>query len=149
MRYIAMALCIMALPGPAAAICLESPLATDMSAAKTIFIATVTGARLDRPLGELKPGDNYAVLYDFTVAKTIKGDPSVVSALSTGGVFNSPSSAVYWDPAEQTKLIPGQSVLVVAQSTGIISVSDIGCTPSRPWDANAFRAVKGLPGLAP
>jgi hypothetical protein len=149
MKTFALALCVLALPGPALAICMDSPLAADITKADTVFVATVTDARLEKPLSQLKGGDYYSVLYGFSVVKRIKGDPTVVSALATRAVFSDPSSETQWHFGEQTNLIPGESVLVVASDPGVIQVSAIGCTPSRPWNEKTIQATSAIPGFAP
>ena len=128
---------------------MESPLATDIAESDTVFIATVTDARLEQPLSRLKGGDYYSVLYGFAVAKRIKGDPASVSALTTKAVYSNPSSNTQWHFGEQTNLIPGDSVLVVTRTAGVVPVSAIGCTPSRPWNEHTVQATSALPGFAP
>ena len=149
MKIFALALCALSLPVPVLAICIESPLASDIAEAKTVFIATVTDARLEQPLSQLKGGDYFSVLYGFSVMKKIKGDPSTVSALTTRAVFNDPKSEVQWEFSEQTNLFPGDSILVVTRASGLVPVSAIGCTPSRPWNEQTIQATKGLPGFVP
>jgi len=149
LKIIAFALCVLALPAPALAICMESPLATQIAESNTIFIATVTDARLEKPANQLKGGEYYSVLYGFTVAKRIKGDPASVSALTTRAVYSDPSSQTQWHFGEQTNLIPGDSVLVVTRTSGVVPVSAIGCAPSRPWNEQTIQATSALPGFAP
>ena len=149
MKIFAFALFALSLPVPVLAICIESPLATDIAKAETVFVATVTDARLEQPLSQLKGGDYFSVLYGFSVARKIKGDPSTVSALVTRAVFSDPNSEVQWEFGEQTSLLPGDSVLVVTSASGLAPVSAIGCTPSRPWNEQTIQATKGLPGFAP
>lgn len=133
----------------ASAICVVPSLHESIAGAQTVFIATITDSTLLTPLKQLKNGDRYTVKYGFVVVKRIKGDPSIVSSLTTGATFISPASEHLDGPAEQDKFVPGDSVLVVASAPGDTPLSTIYCTPSRPWDNATYRLTRSIPGFAP
>ena len=137
------------LPLPLHASCIVTPLEEDIAAAKSVFVATITSASMSKRPSELKEGESYTVRYTFEVAKTFKGDPALVVALATGARFDDPRDAVSWELAEQTRLVPGDSVLVVAAGPGDVPVSSIGCTGSRPWDSKSQRIVATVLAGAP
>lgn len=127
------------------AVCLLQPLEDDIASASTVFIATITSARMNVPVSQLKDGDGFKVLYDFAVARPIKGDPAIVSQLSSGAMYNDPNDGSTYHLAETSRFLPGDNVLVVVDGPGIAPISRIGCTPSRPWDGETQRLVRKLP----
>ena len=125
--------------------CLLQPLEDDIASANTVFVATITSAKLEVPVPELKTGERFNVLYDFIVARRIKGDPALVSQLSSRAGYDDPHDEVTHHYAETSRFLPGDNVLVVADAPGIAPLSEIGCTPSRPWDEETQRLVRRLP----
>jgi len=136
-------------PVPANAICVDVPLEKDIASARSVFIATITTAAMSKPLSTLRDKEPYSVSYGFVVTRRIKGDPSIVSALTTGARFDDPTDKRFWQQAEQSRYVPGDSILVVADRPGDATVSSIGCAASRPWDRDAYRRTVSLPGFAP
>ena len=126
--------------GPADAVCLVTPLSDDLASADTVFVATITRVTMSKPPAEMRDKERYVVQYDFDVVKVFKGDASIVTWLVTGARFNDPTDDVSWKQAEQSRYVPGDSILVVSGS-GEAPVSSIGCTPSRPWDSEAQHAA--------
>ena len=98
---------------------------------------------MDKSPTELRDKERYVVRYEFVVARRFKGDPSIVPALVTSARFDDPMDAVSWDQAEQSRYVPGDSILVVADG-GEAPVSSIGCTPSRPWNSETQRTVAAI-----
>lgn len=127
------------------AICFVQPLEDDIASAGTVFIATLTAAKMNVPVSELRDGDGFKVLYDFVVARRIKGDPTTVSQLSSGAGYDDPNDGSTYHLAETSRFLPGDQVLVVADAPGITPISRIGCTPSRPWDNETQTSVRSLP----
>ena len=126
--------------GAAHAACIITPLEDDIAQADTVFVATITRATMDKNPSEMRDKEHYLVRYDFEVVRIIKGDPSIVTALVTSAQFDDPMDDIFWEQAEQSRYVPGDTILVVA-SAGEALVSSIGCTPSRPWDAEAQQFV--------
>lgn len=129
----------------AEAVCLLQLLEDDIFSASTVFVATITSAKLEVPVPELKSGERFNVLYDFIVARRIKGDPAMVSQLSSRAGYDDPNDEVTHHFAETSRFLPGDNVLIVADAPGITPISRIGCTPSRPWDDEAQASVRSLP----
>jgi hypothetical protein len=122
--------------GAANAACVITPLADDLERAEAVFVATITRATMSKDPAALRDRERYVVRYDFEVAKDFRGDPSIVTGLTTGARFDDPRDEDSWEQAEQSRYVPGDSILVVA-GPGDAPVSSIGCTPSRPWDGEA------------
>ena len=137
-----------ALAGPASAACIVTPLTDDLGRSETVFVATITRADMSKSPAEMRDGEPYVVRYHFEVVKVFKGEPSIVTALTTGARFDDPRDDVSWEAAEQSRYVPGDSVLVVA-AYGEAPVSSIGCTPSRPWDGETQSAVAKFFAAAP
>ena len=138
------------LASPAAsAICIDVPLEQQITKASTVFVATITGASLRPALQNLHDQQAYTVHYTFAVAKIFKGDPTIVATLTTGAQFDDPTDDIFWSLAEQSRYVPGDSILVVADAPGDVAVSSIGCTASRPWTDRTASAVQAILGPAP
>jgi hypothetical protein len=133
----------------ASAICIDVSLEQQITKASSVFVATITGASLSPPLEQLQDRQPYTVLYTFKVATRFKGDPSIVTALTTGGYFDDPRDDMFWTLAEQSRYAPGDNILVIADQPGDVPVSSIGCTASRPWTDHAETIVKSILGPAP
>ena len=142
-------LALIAVCHSASAICIDVPLEEHIAKARSVFVATITGASLSPAFEQLQDRQPYTVKYTFEVAVRFKGDPSIVTALTTGGRFDSPSDDVFWTLAEQSRYAPGDSILVVADGPGDVPVSSIGCTASRPWSDNTAQIINSIPWLAP
>ena len=127
------------------AACLLQPLENEVASATTVFIATITSAKMDVPVSQLKDGDGFKVLYDFVVARPIKGDPATVGQLSSGAGYDDPNDGSTYHLAETSRFLPGDNVLVVADAPGIAPISRIGCAPSRPWDGETQQLVRKFP----
>src|SRR5690606_24567136 len=105
------------LTSPAAsAICIDVPLEQQITKASTVFVATITGASLTPALQNLSDRQAYTVHYTFAVATIFKGDPTIVATLTTGAQFDDPTDDVFWTLAEQSRYVPGDSILVVADA---------------------------------
>ncbi|UHQ18548.1 hypothetical protein LVB87_10035 [Lysobacter sp. KIS68-7] len=142
-----LALAVTAMPTTASAICIETPLEPQVAAAQAIFIATITKATLDLP-ADAKEGTWFKVRYNFRVDRRIKGDPTIVTSLITGGAYNDPNSERFVTFAEQSRLVPGDNILVVADKPGEVGVSTLpGCTASRPWNQETYDETRSLPGF--
>lgn len=129
----------------AGAVCLLQPLEDDIASASTVFVATITSARMDVPASELEDGERFKVLYDFVVARRIKGDPAIVTGFSSRAAYDDPNDGSIYHLAETSRFLPGDNVLVAADAPGITPISRIGCTPSRPWDVETQQLVRKLP----
>lgn len=114
---------------PAMAICEAKDLEEQVGAAEFVFVATVTTASIQED-SLLKNGEPYRIIYSFVVRESLKGDSSRITSLYTMRVYDDPSDSVSWSQAEETRLVPGDNVLVLAGSAGDVQVGY--CTPSRP-----------------
>ena len=139
-------------PSAAHAICSRSTdytIEDETKDAAIVFVATITEARIARDsagLPELaRRGPNwayYTVQYKFDVAIPVKGDPSDVPFLTTAGIWQDPKEMRFSTLAEQSKFVPGDSVLVIAAAPGSVPISEIGCAPSMPWGAEARELLR-------
>lgn len=123
--------------------------------AKTVFVATVTASHLgpDFQQAATQPFSRsksfYSVMYDFSVSIPIKGEPESVPFLESRALYNDPKSGRFRKFTEQSRFIPGDSILVVTSTPGPVSVSQVPlCTESMPWNSEARKVVEGL-GLLP
>ena len=148
MRHVALAVALLVKSNIALAACAVSPLERDLQSARTIFIATITSAELDTHTKDLVERGRYKIRYRFTVKNIIKGDPAEVSSLVSTTYYDDPVTSPFLDFAEQTRLVPGDNVLVVSETIGDAPISSIGCTPSRPWDNHTKELTDLLPGFS-
>ena len=139
-----LAILALSVPVHVHASCIVTPPGEDIAAAESVFVATITGASMIKKPSDLRDKEGYTIRYAFEVLRTFKGDPTLVSALTTRARFDDPADGVTWEFAEQTRLVPGDSVLVVASGRGDVPVSSIGYTSSRPWDSRAQRIVASV-----
>lgn len=160
MKLLAMTLMLLGLSPQAMGFCARS--ANDLpekvlEEAPIVFIATITTSYLDpnyQELAEAKDLESrpwhrkqYTVRYDFHVSIPIKGDPAAIPYLVTGGVYNDPHSKRFGHLSEQSRFVPGDSLLVVARQPGPVGISWIPeCADSMPWD-NEARALLKRSGL--
>ena len=159
MKFLATLVLALTISPSAEAICVRSVDDTDESRLKkatTVFIATITEAKMARDekgAPELVDrGRNwtyYRVLYTFEVAIEIKGDPSTISFLTTGGLWRDPKEAFFGKLAEQSKFVPGDNILVIASAPGEVPISEIGCTDSMPWNQKAYDLLQSTNLLPP
>ena len=148
----ALTLATLLAPGTASAICSRTADDTpekEISKAAIVFVATINGAQVKRGKDGLpdltrktKHSAYYTVQYSFDVAIPIKGDPALVPYLTTVGIWQDAKAMQFATLAEQSKFVPGDSVLVVADEPGDAPISDIGCTPSTPWGPAAKDLLK-------
>jgi hypothetical protein len=155
---------LLSLPATASAICIrpaDYSRAKAIASAKIVFVATITEARVKpdpeeerRRAAKTRDLPWYTVQYKFDVAIPIKGDPADVPFLVTSGVWSDPKSGRYRSFAEQSRFVPGDSILVITDTPGEVAISWIPeCTDSLPWGEEARDALKatGLwkPAAAP
>jgi hypothetical protein len=150
MRSLATALLLLAFATQANAICVV-PTDHDpreiLKQAQTVFVATITEAQLDPNYqiakDQTRSNPWYTVRYAFDVAIPIKGDPSSVPYLATSGVYNDPRSKRHGVFGEQSRFVPGDNILVVANTPGPVPISWLrGCSDSMPWDSQARELLK-------
>jgi hypothetical protein len=149
MRNSILVLALIATPSLASAtVCAYVPFEQQIKTAPIVFVATVTASSSSGPFSVLKDGSNYRVIYSFEVRDRIKGDPSSVSSLFTNNTYKAYGSAISWDSPE-TRLLPGDNVLVIADAPGDIQVA--ACTGSRLWDPTPeqLKAIRSLAGAPP
>ena len=113
-----------------ASFCVVVPFEQEVREANTVFVATVTGAASSKHVARLKNGSDYRVNYTFTVREQIKGNPANVTSLFTINMYHAYDSDIDIQ-GDETRLLPGDNVLIMASSPGEIQVAS--CTPSRRW----------------
>jgi hypothetical protein len=144
---------LLTLPSTGSAICgRDSDFSREklITQAKYVFVATITEARVkpdpEEERRRAKKGRDiawYTVQYKFEVAVPIKGDPAAVSFLTTAGVWNDPKVPRFRSFAEQSKFVPGDSILVISDSPGEVPISEISeCTDSMKWNKEAYDLLK-------
>ena len=159
MRIYAIIAVFLSLAAPAHAICVRSTDYSEVDTVKnssTVFVATITSTRLGSDYALVKADKKrqrsrpwYTVEYAYEVAIRFKGDPASVPFLFTAGVYNDPkvgSNRIY---GEQSRFVPGDSILVVASEPGPVAISWLrDCTDSWPWDSQSRDLIKEA-GLQP
>lgn len=130
-RALSIAAILLFSPSAAATVCTYVPVQEQAHEASTVFIAVVTSARGAESFDSLQNGENYRVNYTFDVKERVKGDPSTVPSLFTINTYRAFDSDVDYQ-SDETRLLPGDYVLVIASSPGPAQVA--ACTPSRPWN---------------
>lgn len=127
-------LCLVALlfaPLPAlATTCVFEPLEQQLENASVAFIATILESRGPESFRGLQPGDEYRVSYRFEIQTELKGSSSAVPSLFTRNSYHPIDSDLSFD-GDETRLLPGDNVLVMAKSPGESQVAS--CGPSRIW----------------
>jgi|SRR5579859_3941515 len=163
MKNLILAMVLLATPLSVNAICTSLPERSaekTVSAAKTVFVATITKAYLDPDFERASKDEEesrvrawYTVRYYFEVAIPIKGDPSSVPFLMTNGLYHNPHSKRFKTASEQSRFVPGDNILVVTDGPGPVPISGAsGCTDSMPWDKQAYdllRKANLLPTAGP
>jgi hypothetical protein len=115
--------------------CVIVPLKDQLHKARTIFVATVTSAKAQNKLTALPNGATYRVNYNYIVRERIKGSPRDVNVLFTNNIYRAWDSGIDID-GQETRLLPGDSVLVISSSNGDSQVTS-GCSGSRPWSPSS------------
>lgn len=126
------------------AICEAKDFEEQVRAVDSVFVATVTAASIQEH-SFLKNGAQYRVNYSFVVRESLKGDPSRITSLYILRVYDDPSDSVSWSQAEETRLVPGDNVLVLAGGAGDVQVGY--CTPSR-WLVDEAWVTRARAALA-
>jgi hypothetical protein len=130
-RALSIAAVVLFSPCAAATVCVYVPVHEQVDKANTVFIAVVTSASSAESFDSLENGADYRVNYTFDVKERVKGDPSKVPSLFTINTYRVFDADIDYQGAE-TRLLPGDHVLVVASSPGPAQVA--ACTPSQPWN---------------
>ena len=115
--------------GQACAVCDEVSVRDEVKSSDNVFVATLTGAQLASPAGELRDRQTFRIIYAFVVREGLKGDPTKTKTIYTTNHYDDPTDdrTTHW--AEQTRLVPGESVLVITHGSDDAEVSL--CSPSR------------------
>lgn len=142
MHRLLLAIATTCVSSPAFAICMAVPLEDELKAAKTVFLATITESRLVGAASALKHEQGYRTDHVFLVRESFKGDPASVRRVYTTSVYNDPTKDTATYIAEQTYLVPGESVLVMSAGDDAVQVSL--CGPSRKRDGVDLDRVRAL-----
>src|SRR5688572_28560652 len=130
-RALSIAAVLLFSPYAGAMVCTYVPVQEQVDKASTVFIAVVTSAINAESFDSLENGANYRVNYTFDIKERVKGDPSKVPSLFTINTYRAFDADIDYQ-GDETRLLPGDHVLVVASSPGPAQVA--ACTPSRPWN---------------
>ena len=123
------------LSAPAAAVCLVEDFDEQLRTADTVFVASITDARIEQPtlLRDQKP---YRINYSFVVRERLKGDPTKTNRLYVVRLYDDPTDSVDWDSPEEVRLSPGDNVLVVANGSTEVQLDF--CTPTQSISNSAL-----------
>ena len=148
MNLLAVALAgIIMLPMTAGAVCIIEPLEPKLQMAETVYVGTVVKSALIPSLDELRNTENpherrrlAVVRHTLQPEIVFKGDPSTVDAALSTWQYNDPRAKRQMHFAELTTLMPGDTILVVAESSGPVRY-DL-CTASRIWNHETAKVVR-------
>lgn len=121
----------------ASATCVIKPFKEQLRAADSVFVATITSAERENSL-PLKDGQRFRVNFKFLVSIPLKGDPKRTGQIFSIYGYHDPNDETDWDFAEEIRLVPGDSVLVVAYGAEDAQVGL--CTPSKKIEGGALVA---------
>ena len=132
-------------PMTANAACVIEPLEPELQAAETVYVGTVVRSALIPSLDQLRsaatPHDRRAAIRHTVEPEIVfKGDPSNVGAVLSTWQYNDPKAsrqAVFY---ELTTLMPGDTILVVAEERGVAHYGL--CTASRIWNKDTEKQVR-------
>ena len=112
-----------------------------------VFVGTVVGSRLIRPLSELQAGnprDQPGARLEVEPQIVLKGSPASIPEILAGTEYSDPRLGRIWGFPETEGLAPGETVLVVGQSGESVVVGVDDCSASRRWDAETAKAVRAM-----
>jgi hypothetical protein len=137
--------CIALLPMTASAVCVIEPLESKLQAAETVYVGTVVKSALVPRLEQLRSAatsNERRTTIRHTVEPEIvfKGDPSTVGAVMSTWHYSDPNAVRRAVVSELTTLMPGDTILVVAESSGPARYEL--CTASRMWSTETEKAVR-------
>ncbi len=138
---------LLLLPMTAGAVCVMEPLEPKLQVAETVYAGTVVRSALIPSLDELRSTENPHERRRLTVVRhtvqpeiVFKGDPSTVGAVLSTWQYNDPQATRQVDSSELTTLMPGDTILVVAESSGPARFGL--CTASRFWNPETAKVVR-------
>ena len=132
MRAIIVCVLLLFAPSAAHAICVYTPVERQVESAHVAFIATLVSGEVQGSLRSLNNGQKYRINYSFLVRERIKGDPAQVKGLYVLGTYYDPRAKRQIEAAEEVRLVPGDTVLVIADGESHVQISF--CSPSRLWN---------------
>lgn len=133
-RTVLLAVLLSIAPCASTAVCLVEPLSQQLQASNIVFIATLVDSKISGPVGGLQNGKDYRIDFAFAVHERIKGDPASITSIYTINMYRDPSAYISWDSAEESRLVPGDNVLVLTNGFEDVRVSQ--CSPSRRWNGD-------------
>lgn len=134
-------------PMTANAACVIEPLEPELQAAETVYVGTVVRSALVPSLDQLRsaatPHDRRAAIRHTVEPEIVfKGDPSNVGAVLSTWQYNDPKASKQAVFFELTTLIPGDTILVVADVSGRARYGL--CTASRIWNRDTEEQVRAF-----
>ncbi|KRA45035.1 hypothetical protein [Pseudoxanthomonas sp. Root630] len=135
------------MPVTASAVCAIEPLEPELEAAETVYVGTVVRSTLVSSLDQLRstttPHERRAEIRHTVESEIVfKGDPSTVGAVLSRGKYNDPKAGRRVTFPELTALMPGDTILVVADASGPARYGL--CTASRLWDRDTEAQVRAF-----
>ena len=134
-------------PMTANAACVIEPLEPELQAAETVYVGTVVRSVLIPSLDQLRsaaiPHDRRASIRHVVEPEIVfKGDPSTVAAILSTWQYNDPKASKQAAFFELTTLMPGDTILVVADVSGRARYGL--CTASRIWNRDTEEQVRAF-----
>ncbi|HJS35451.1 MAG TPA: hypothetical protein VJ766_08170 [Pseudoxanthomonas sp.] len=135
------------MPVTASAVCAIEPLEPELEVAETVYVGTVVRSTLVSSLEQLRgaatPHERRAEIRHAVESEIVfKGDPSTVSAVLSRWQYNDPKAGKRVTFSELTALMPGDTILVVADSSGPARYGL--CTASRVWNRDTEKQVRAF-----
>lgn len=135
------------LPMTASAVCAIEPLEPMLQAAETVYVGTVVKSALIPSLDELRNTESPHERRRLTVVRhtvqpeiVFKGEPSTMRTVLSTWQYNDPQATRRVKFSELTTLMPGDTILVVADPSGLTRYGL--CTASRLWDHETAKVVR-------
>ena len=134
-------------PMTASAVCAIEPLEPELEAAETVYVGTVVRSTLVSSLDQLRstatPHERRAEIRHTVESEIVfKGDPSTVGTVLSRWKYNDPKASRRMTFSELTTLMPGDTILVVADSSGPPRYGL--CTASRIWNRDTEEQVRAF-----
>jgi hypothetical protein len=135
------------MPVAAAASCVIEPLEPQLRAADIVYVGTVVRSDLVPAVDSLRnlkhPRDHLVEISHSLVPRIVlKGNPAKARTVLSTWQYNDPLSKIEVEFGERQTLMPGDSLLIVAES-GEPTYFGL-CTATRKWNAETAESVRAV-----
>jgi hypothetical protein len=132
------------------AICQSIDLNDAISQADSVYVATIIRSEITQKLENLREDVRLQrftrIEHTVELEFSLKGNPQLHGAVFSNWQYRDPTKRTFGRSSERIRLIPGDSILVVANDEGPTFLST--CSPSRLWDAKTSETVRmAFPGV--